>query len=151
MLTHLSLKGSTVDILKQGASSDPDYMELSTVIKSGWPDEKKNLSETVINYFNFREELSIQDGLIFKGDRLLVPECVTQEIIAKVHNCSHQGIQSCIRRAREAVFYPKMNSDIEDYISKCETCSKYQAAQQREPMMRFQNCPGNRSDVIYSR
>ena len=135
MLTHLSLKGSTVDILKQGASSDPDYMELSTVIKSGWPDEKKNLSETVMNYFNFREELSIQDRLIFKGDRLLVPECVRQKIIAKVHNCSHQGIQSCIRRAREAVFWPKMNSDIEDYISKCETCSKYQAAQQREPMI----------------
>ena len=135
MLSHLPICESTLEKLKQAASTDIMYKELSSVIKSGWPTEKEKVSETVTDYFNFREELTIQDGLVFKGDRLVVPKSIRQELVGIIHNSSHLGIQSCLRRAREAVFWPKMNTEIETFIAKCEVCSVHRPTQQKEPMI----------------
>ena len=41
--------------------------ELKKVILQGWPGNKKLLHESVRKYFNERDELVEQDGLIFKG------------------------------------------------------------------------------------
>ena len=52
----------------------------------------------------------------------------------KLHG-AHTGIQSCLRRARETVYWPGMNSDLTDHISKCDICSSYQSNQAREPLI----------------
>jgi hypothetical protein len=40
-----------------------------------------------------------------------------------------------MRRARELVYWPGMNSDLENLVSKCATCQAYQNNQQKEPMI----------------
>ena len=59
MLSHLLIPESILNKLKQAASTDIMYKELSSVIKSGWPTEKEQASEAVADYFNFREEQTI--------------------------------------------------------------------------------------------
>ena len=56
------------------------------------------------------------------------------KIREKLHR-SHIGIQGTLRRAREIIYWPGMNKDLEDYISKCETCNTYQSSQQKEPLI----------------
>ena len=41
----------------------------------------------------------------------------------------------CVRRARETLFWPGMADDIKQFISKCETCRKYEISNQKEPLM----------------
>lgn len=53
------------------------------------------------------------------------------EIKVKLHS-SHLGIESCLRRARECVFWPGMNAELKDFIMRCEMCQKHAQAQQRE-------------------
>lgn len=48
---------------------------------------------------------------------------------------SHIGIQGCLRRARECLYRPNMNSDIEHFINSCKTCSTYNAEQQKETLL----------------
>ena len=79
-----------------------------------------------------RDELSAQDGLIFKGQLRVVPLSLRARIKEKLHG-AHTGIRSCLRRARETVYWPGMNSDLTDYISKCDICSSYQSSQAKEP------------------
>ena len=50
----------------------------------------------------------------------------------KIH-LGHTGIEKSKAKARNAVFWPSMTKDIEDFVSKCKDCLKYQSAQQREP------------------
>eukprot|EP00112_Aurelia_sp_Birch-Aquarium-sp1_P020445 Seg5277.1 transcript_id=Seg5277.1/GoldUCD/mRNA.D3Y31 product="putative protein K02A2.6" protein_id=Seg5277.1/GoldUCD/D3Y31 len=52
----------------------------------------------------------------------------------EIHN-SHLGIQACLRRARECVFWPAMNAEIKDYISECEICQSYSKNQQKETLL----------------
>ena len=55
------------------------------------------------NYFPFREELSLQNELVFKGERLVIPASDKDELLAKIY-VSHIGIQGSLRRAREVIY-----------------------------------------------
>ena len=50
-------------------------------------------------------------------------------------NSSHAGIQSCIRRAREIVYWPRMSSELESFIKECQTCQESSQSQQNEPLI----------------
>ena len=54
--------------------------------------------------------------------------------MSKLH-ASHLGVQGCLGRAREAFYWPGMNKDITEYISKCSTCNTYKPDQQKEPLI----------------
>ena len=51
-----------------------------------------------------------------------MPFSLRTKIKEKLHD-AHTGIQSCLRRPREAVYWTGMNSDLTDHISKCDICS----------------------------
>ena len=82
----------------------------------------------------FPDELSAQDGLIFKGQRCVIPLSLRTKIKEKLHG-AHTGIQSRLRRARETVYWPGMNSDLTDHILKCDICSSYQSNEASEPLI----------------
>ena len=84
--------------------------------------------------FHIRDELATQDGIVFKGPRAVIPEHLRKKVREKLH-VAHTGIQSCLRRAREVVFWPGMNKDLTDYIANCDTCSTFQNNQQKEPLI----------------
>lgn len=54
-------------------------------------------------YFPFRDELTLQNGIIFKGERIVISSSLNSDMMAKTH-ASHIGIQGCIRRAREIIY-----------------------------------------------
>jgi len=55
-------------------------------------------------------------------------------MLKKVH-ASHQGAEACIRRAKDVLFWPEMNSEITNMVSQCAACNEYQSRQQKEPLM----------------
>lgn len=55
-------------------------------------------------------------------------------ILSKIH-VSHLGIVKCKQRAKDVVFWPGMGKDIEEMISRCETCQEYQASNPKKPMI----------------
>ena len=56
------------------------------------------------------------------------------KIIEKLHR-SHIGIEGCLRRAREVVYWPNINRELKEFISKCETCNTFQPSQKKEPVI----------------
>ena len=85
-------------------------------------------------YYPFREELTIQNGVIFKGERVVIPAALHNSIINKLHS-SQLGIQGTLRRAREAFYWPRMNEQITDFMSRCNVCNSYKNEQQKQPLI----------------
>lgn len=137
MLKSVPVTNKTLDILRTATETDSTMQTLKAIIELGWPDTKRRIPVSVHDYFDFKEEMTVQNGILLKGDRIVVPESAKAYILQRAHN-SHIGIQGCLRRAREAVFWPKMSQDIEQYVSKCKTCRLYQPQQTKEPMMSSQ-------------
>ena len=94
------------------------------MIQSGWPDSKRNIAPEVSPYFPFRDELVVEEGLIMRGDRLVVPHALRKGVIKDLH-AAHQGVESTLRRARECIYWPGMKSAISYHVSHCETCASY--------------------------
>ena len=56
-------------------------------------------------YWNFRAVLTVQDGIIYKGDQIAVPMTLRSSFLERLH-ASHLGYKSTWRRAREVVYWP---------------------------------------------
>ena len=84
---------------------------LKTTILKGWLEDKSRVSRLVTPYYSVRDELSIYDSLVFKGEQLVVPQARRAEMKKELH-ASHAGVEGCLRRARESVHWPSMNSEL---------------------------------------
>ena len=113
---------------------DGTMQVLKTTILKGWPEEKSGVSPLVTPYYSVRDELSIYDGLVFKGERLVVPQALRAEIKKELH-ASHAGVEGCLRRARESVYWPSMNSELRHWISTCEPCRVFATSHGKETLM----------------
>ena len=108
--------------------------QIKTLICEGWPEQNTQLNSELKFYFGFREDITAQDGLVFKGQRVIVPVSLRNGIIERLHE-SHIGIQGCIRRAQECVYWPGITKDIEKAISQCRISESFANKQQKEPLI----------------
>ena len=52
---------------------DNQLQTLINCIQKGWPSVKQSCPSQVHEYWNYRDEMTLIDGLVFKRDRLVVP------------------------------------------------------------------------------
>ena len=77
---------------------------MDTILK-GWPEDWSKISPQLTPYYSLRDELSIYDGLVFKGECLVVLQGLRAEIKKDIQ-VSHAGVNGCLRRARESMYWP---------------------------------------------
>lgn len=46
---------------------------LSEFIHKGWPVNKKQVPDQIQQYYTYREELVLGNGVIFKGTQIIIP------------------------------------------------------------------------------
>ena len=110
--------------LQNETQKDESLPNLIKAIDSGWPEEPHSVPPEVRPYFDFREELTYIDEIVFKGERVLVPSSMHSEMPNIVHE-SHMGIVKCKQLARDILYWPGMNKQVEDAVSKCATCQQH--------------------------
>jgi hypothetical protein len=120
--------------LKEETAKDITMQTLIEVILHGWPDKKADVPENVRTYWDYREELAVYDGIVFKNDRVVIPQGMRSAMLKIIHQ-AHLGIVLCKRRAKDVLFWPGMNSEIEDVVSRCEICQRMRSQQQKEPLL----------------
>ena len=120
--------------LKNETKKDNQLQQLISMLKSGWPTNKRDTPKACLPFWNLRDELSISDNIIFKGEKIVIPKKLQPEILRHIHS-SHLGIEKCKRRARDVLFWPGMTSQIENAVLNCQICSAYQRENSKEPML----------------
>ena len=73
LVDELAFESSTLKIFKDTLSVDETSRVVMDYVMKGWPANKEQVDDIAREYWNFREELSVEDGLLFKSDRLVVP------------------------------------------------------------------------------
>ena len=103
-------------------------------IRHGWPTSRKQCPNALKHYWIFRDELVQDQGIIMEGPKLLIPAVMRRKMLEKIHY-SHVGADSCLRKARDVLFWPGMAKAVHDYISKCAICNEFWPQQQKEPLI----------------
>ena len=80
MLHYLPVREDTLRRIQECAHEDLALKALANVIKQGWPESKPHLPPELQDYFPFKQELTLQNGVIFKGNRVVIPLDMRDEL-----------------------------------------------------------------------
>lgn len=72
-------------------------------------------------YKAIKDELSLEQGCILRGARVVIPISLRKNVLQEIHE-GHQGIVRSKAIARSFVWWPNMDIDIEEYVKACQNC-----------------------------
>ena len=133
----LSVSPNRLQQFKRVTADDPEMQLLIGAIHKGWPLCRKDCPAKLVPYYDSRSELVEDGGLVYRGERLVVPQSLRADMLKEIHR-SHIGIGGCLRRARELLYWPRINAGVKDYVSKCSVCQSYQPEQCREELQQHE-------------
>lgn len=128
VMTVQVLSPRCTDELRDAVKSDIPCQQLCEVIVRGWPSTSKELPQLLQPFFSMKQELTLEDGLLLRGQRLVIPAALQKFYTSQLHQ-GHPGIEATKRRARDSMY-----SDIEREVSRCAACNALIAHHAKEPM-----------------
>ncbi|XP_022799773.1 uncharacterized protein K02A2.6-like [Stylophora pistillata] len=106
--------------LREDAARDPVLSRVIHFTLCGWPD-KSEVPDNLKSYFAKRNDFTMEDGCLLRGTRVVIPAKHQETALAELH-LSHPGIVRMKALARLHVWWPALDSDIEQLVGECETC-----------------------------
>ena len=133
-LTSCTQESLRLTDLRQQAEGDHEYQQLKKYIYEGFPPHRNQLLEQCRRYWNLRNQLTIEDDLIVYGCRLLIPSAMRHSVLVQLHS-AHQGSVRTRQRAKQVVYWPGIDNDIDNIILQCKQCQETLPSQPREPLI----------------
>ena len=108
-----------VSQVRTGTRRDPSLAAAYRHTSEGWP--TTNPDAELLPYFRRRSELSLQDGCLLWGSRVVIPTALRDKVLRLLHD-GHPGIAGMKRIARNSVWWPGIDADIETCVRACDPC-----------------------------
>ncbi|GAA6096806.1 uncharacterized protein K02A2.6-like, partial [Tachysurus ichikawai] len=131
---YLNVTDQRLRTIREHTERDEALQALKTVVLAGWPDEKERTTHIIREYWPYRDEISAQDGILYRGQKVIIPKSLRPEMLKRIHS-SHIGGDACYRQARDTLYWPSMQAEIKDFVSNCSTCNEFAHNQQKETML----------------
>ena len=78
-----NMTDTTLQKVVTTTSQDGNLMTLAETIANGWPEDKTQVPPNVRDYWPYRDELAVQDGIIYRGTRVLIPTALRLQMLGK--------------------------------------------------------------------
>ena len=95
---------------------------------------KKQCSPDVTDFWNYRDELSFVNGLIMKGQKIVIPKKLISKMM-EILRKGHAGCERTLRRARDTMFWPNITSEIKNLVLNCHICLEHARSNTKEPLI----------------
>ena len=84
--------------------------------------------------FNCRsEELSVHDGCVLWGSRVIIPKNGHHGVLELLYD-GHPGISHMKEIARSIVWWPRLTNKVEEMVRNCSQCQQHQKASPQSPL-----------------
>ena len=84
-------------------------------------------------YKAIKDELCIFGRLVMRGNRIVIPVGLRQQMITLAHE-GHLGIVGTKKNLRSRVWWPGMDTDVEKFVKRCHGCQVTGGTAEREPV-----------------
>ena len=113
---------------------NPIHSAVYRMTLNGCPNRILDVPCLAHHFWSLRDELTIKDGVLLKGNRVCIPPELHDRTPYDLHD-SHQGIEIMTNIARANVYCPGIDADIADYVRRCTICTKHKASQTVQPLL----------------
>ena len=107
--------------IRKYADQDPVYIQFKHMVYHGWLKYVSECSPDIMEYWNFREDLNVEDGLIHQDTSTCSP---TQTPIANAghHSAGASRIAEMYPQGQDCLYWPAIYNDIKEMTARCQTC-----------------------------
>ena len=102
--------------IQRATSRDPVLSQVCRFLLTEWPESLPG--EEFLPYHRRRTELSLQDGCVLWGCRVIIPPPLRDQVISVLHD-GHPGIGQMKRLARSHVWWPQLDATIDTCVRAC--------------------------------
>ena len=124
-MEHLNASPVTSDKIRVWTDHDPVLAKVKVWVQTGWPDDRTTTDQDFRPYRRRQNELSVEDGCVLWGSRVVVPTKGRERVMEILHD-AHLGIARMKRFARSYVWWPGIDQQLEDCVKTCNTCQQNQ-------------------------
>ena len=132
LLEQLSESPISVKQIKLWTRRDPTLSRVLQFTLYGWPDKPPE-DPAFKPYWTRKLELSTQDGVLLWGNRVVVPIPGRLPILDELHSC-HPGVSRMKTLSRMFVWWPALDSDVEEKVKSCSICQSNRPAPPAAPL-----------------
>ena len=132
LTNELSRSPTSATDIRTWTSKDPTLSQVLRATLRGWREGTPNDPE-LTPYYDRRHELSVVDGCILWGNRVVIPKPGREKVIEALHE-THPGIVKMKSLARNYVWWPKMDKELELKVRSCKMCQSNQNNPPRAPL-----------------
>ena len=129
-VSQISVLPVSVVQVGKATRADPVLSKVVHYLKSGW---LIKVPDTLKPYFTRCDELSIEEGCILWGIRVIVPKKLQSTVLDLLHE-GHVGIVKMKMIARSYVWWPCLDRAIEDLVKSCNSCQEVQKLPEAAPL-----------------
>ena len=130
LLEHLEESPVTVQHIRVWTRRDPELSKVLQFIERGWP---PNGDKSLSAYSAKRNELSVYQGCVMWGTRVVIPLPGRRAVLQQLHE-GHPGMTRMKSLARMYVWWPGLDRDIEVSVQQCCHCQEQQSAPPVAPL-----------------
>ena len=121
----------TAKEIAQWTERDPVLARVRRFVKRGWP---SSVSEEALQpYSRRKEELSVLDGCLLWGSRVVVPRPGREALVEELHG-GHPGVVCMKALARSYMWWPGISKDLEQRVHSCPQCQQSRNAPPPAPL-----------------
>ena len=110
-----------VDQVRKATRNDPMLSRVLQFVMTGWPE--KPINPEITQYFNERHEITVEDGCLLWGIRVIIPKQLRERVLHELHT-GHPGIVRMKSFARLHVWWPNLDKAIATIVQRCNDCQK---------------------------
>ena len=86
----------------------------------GWPNKLKE--ESIKPFYQRKDQLSTDQGCLLWGQRVIIPTMLQARMLQELHS-AHAGMVKMKAIARSIMWWPQMDQEIKEAVSKCDGCA----------------------------
>ena len=118
---YIAFSKTWIAKLKDTTREDPILGTVYQLTQQGWPQQRRHTPRMARAYWDFRDQLSTDEGLLLMGPRIVIPSCLREAYLQRLHQ-GHLSATKIQQNARQHLYWPGLDADIADYTRRCKEC-----------------------------
>ena len=131
MIDRITLAG-----ISTATTGDLVLAELRDMVNRGQTHIPKSSTDELKRFGKIIHEITVTgNGILLKGDRIILPQSLHAEAVRLAHQGSHTGQSGITRRLRYHFFFHGMDEIVREFVNGCQLCQVFTDKKTREPIM----------------
>ena len=129
--SSLNCGADKLQTLHESTKQDDTLVLLKEIVTQGSPEKIKDLPPELQPYWTFWEAITVADGLLLKGNCIIIPDKDRPQILKQIHE-GHLGIQSAYTGQKPLCTGQKLYDELKALVTNCTICLKYSASNRKD-------------------